>query len=46
MTDYCGGCRERLEGNHRLRQPLAGLDRLTDLDALVAQEERRGSRAP
>jgi deoxyribodipyrimidine photolyase-related protein len=38
--------RERLEGNHRMRQAVAGLDRLEDLDALVAQEDQRGSRAP
>jgi len=38
--------RERLGGNHRMRQALAGLDRLQDLDALVAQEDQRGSRAP
>jgi deoxyribodipyrimidine photolyase-related protein len=38
--------RERLEGNHRMRQAVAGLDRLKDLDALVAQEDQRGSRAP
>ena len=38
--------REVLAGNHRLRQPLAGLDRLADLDEVVAQEERRASKAP
>ncbi len=38
--------REALAGNHRMAQPLRGLDRLTDLDPLVAQEERRGNRAP
>ena len=38
--------RERLEGNHRMRQAVAGLGRLKDLDALVAQEDQRGSRAP
>jgi deoxyribodipyrimidine photolyase-related protein len=35
--------RERLEGNPRMTRALGGLDRLRDLDALVAQEERRGS---
>jgi deoxyribodipyrimidine photolyase-related protein len=35
-----------LAGNHRLRQPLTGLHRLTDLNALLDQEKRRGSRAP
>ncbi len=38
--------RAHLQGNHRLAQPLRGLDRLKDLDALVEQEEGRGSRAP
>ncbi len=38
--------RERLAGNHRLAQPLRGLDRLKDLEDLVAQEDKRGSRAP
>lgn len=38
--------RERLQGNHRLAQPLRGLDRLADLDEVVAQERRRGSRVP
>lgn len=38
--------RDRFTGNHRMRQAVAGLDRLTDLDALVAQEEARGSTAP
>jgi (6-4)DNA photolyase len=33
-------------GNHRMRQPMQGLHRLTDLDALVDQEKARGSRAP
>ncbi|WP_203841440.1 cryptochrome/photolyase family protein [Winogradskya humida] len=35
-----------LSGNHRMGQPLRGLHRLTDLDALVEQEKARGSRAP
>jgi deoxyribodipyrimidine photolyase-related protein len=35
-----------LTGNHRMGQPLRGLHRLTDLDALVEQEKARGSRAP
>lgn len=37
---------ERLRGNHRMRQPLAGLARLRDLAAVVAQEERRGTMPP
>ena len=36
----------RLQGNHRMRQPLRGLGRLKDLDALVEQEKARGGRAP
>ncbi|GAA2600151.1 cryptochrome/photolyase family protein [Winogradskya consettensis] len=35
-----------LSGNHRMGQPLRGLHRLTDLEALVEQEKARGSRAP
>lgn len=35
-----------LRDNHRMRQPLHGLNRLDDLDALVEQEKARGSRAP
>ncbi|WP_328471722.1 cryptochrome/photolyase family protein [Actinoplanes sp. NBC_00393] len=35
-----------LAGNHRMRQPLQGLHRLSDLDAVVEQEKARGSRAP
>jgi deoxyribodipyrimidine photolyase-related protein len=38
--------REQLAGNHRMRRQLQGLDRLKDLDALVAQEDARGNRAP
>ncbi len=38
--------RERLEGNHRMARAVKGLDRLTDLDELVAQEEARGSSPP
>ena len=37
---------ERLGGNHRMRQPLAGLARLGDMDAVAAQEAERGSAAP
>ena len=36
----------RLAGNPRLRQPLAGLRRLADRDAVVAQEAARGSGPP
>jgi deoxyribodipyrimidine photolyase-related protein len=35
-----------LAGNHRMRQPLNGLHRLSDVEALIEQEEARGSRAP
>lgn len=38
--------RDRLAGNHRMAQPLRGLDRLKDLDAVVAQERDRGTSAP
>jgi len=38
--------RNELAGNHRMRQPIQGLDRLRDLDELVVQERRRGSQAP
>ncbi|WP_088289236.1 cryptochrome/photolyase family protein [Kineosporia sp. A_224] len=38
--------RDRLAGNHRMAQPLKGLERLADLDAVVAQERDRGTRAP
>ena len=38
--------RERLAGNHRMRAAAQGLDRLKDLDELVAQEDARGNRAP
>ncbi|MET3424833.1 deoxyribodipyrimidine photolyase-related protein [Actinoplanes tereljensis] len=36
----------QLSGNHRLRRPLQGLRRLDDLDAVLAQEQARGSSAP
>jgi deoxyribodipyrimidine photolyase-related protein len=36
----------RLSGNARMRQPLRGLHRLSDLDAVVEQEKARGDRAP
>ena len=38
--------REHLEGNQRMTLTLRGLARLRDLDALVAQENGRGSDAP
>ncbi|WP_328841015.1 cryptochrome/photolyase family protein [Nakamurella leprariae] len=38
--------RDRFAGNHRMRQAIRGLDRLRDLEALVEQEEHRGSRGP
>ena len=37
---------QRLAANHRMRRPVQGLHRLTDLDALVEQEQARGSQAP
>ena len=36
----------RLQGNQRMRQPLTGLQRLADRDALVEQERERGDRPP
>ncbi|MCY7364979.1 MAG: cryptochrome/photolyase family protein [Frankiaceae bacterium] len=36
----------RLAGNHRMRQPLRGLERLKDLDELVVQERERGDAPP
>ena len=38
--------RERFAGNHRMARAMGGLDRLRDLDGLVAQEEARGSSPP
>jgi deoxyribodipyrimidine photolyase-related protein len=38
--------RARLAGNHRMAQPLRGLDRLADLPALVEQERERGDAPP
>jgi deoxyribodipyrimidine photolyase-related protein len=32
---------ERLAGNHRMRQPLRGLERLSDLDEVIAREKTR-----
>jgi len=38
--------REYLAGNRRMNQPLAGLNRLTDLDEVVKQHRRLGDSAP
>ena len=38
--------RDALAGNPRMAQPLRGLDRLHDLDSLLAQEAARGSAPP
>ncbi|HEX4018026.1 MAG TPA: cryptochrome/photolyase family protein [Frankiaceae bacterium] len=38
--------RERFAANPRMSQPIRGLDRLSDLPAVVSQERDRGSRAP
>jgi len=38
--------RERLSKNSRMSQALSGLDRLSDLDALLEQEAQRGPAAP
>ncbi|MFB9378805.1 cryptochrome/photolyase family protein [Kineococcus gynurae] len=44
--NFLHGHREQLEGNRRMAQPLRGLDRLRDLDALLEQEAGRGADAP
>lgn len=38
--------RDRLAGNQRMRRALQGLDRLADLDAVVEQEQHRGTSLP
>ncbi|MEP6563040.1 MAG: cryptochrome/photolyase family protein, partial [Nakamurella sp.] len=38
--------RAEFAGNHRMAQPVRGLDRLKDLELLVLQERDRGSSAP
>ncbi len=38
--------RDRFSTNHRMARQVKGLDRLQDLEALLAQEDERGSRAP
>jgi deoxyribodipyrimidine photolyase-related protein len=38
--------RTKLAGNHRMRQPLRSLDRLSDLAEVVEQVTARGSTAP
>ena len=37
---------ERLRDNHRMRQPLLGLERLADRREVVEQERRRGDAPP
>ena len=37
---------DRLRGNHRMRQALAGLARLRDREAVLAEDERRGTAPP
>ena len=37
---------EQLRGNHRMSQPLAGLARLSDREAVVEQERERGNGPP
>ncbi|HET6529961.1 MAG TPA: hypothetical protein VFH03_05000 [Actinoplanes sp.] len=53
MPPYTAGCwaflhrnEDRLRTNHRMRQPMRGLDRLAGLDAVVEQERARGAQAP
>lgn len=43
---FLDGARERLRGNVRMSRALRQLDRLDDLPAVLAQEERRGSSPP
>jgi deoxyribodipyrimidine photolyase-related protein len=43
---FLARARPELAGNHRMAQPLRGLDRLRDLPALLAQEEARGTSPP
>ncbi len=38
--------RPEFAANRRMRQAVRGMDRLTDLEALVAQETERGTLAP
>ena len=38
--------RPHLQGNHRMAQPLRGLDRLTDLDEAIDGVRRRGTDPP
>ena len=38
--------RAEFTANHRMRQAVRGMDRLTDLEALVEQETERGTSAP
>jgi deoxyribodipyrimidine photolyase-related protein len=38
--------RERLAGNRRMAQPLRGLDRLADVDDVVAEDRLRGTDPP
>lgn len=44
--DFLHRNRSELSGNHRMAQPLRGLDRLSDLEGLLEQEKRRGDAAP
>ena len=37
---------DHFTGNRRMTQPLAGLRRLSDVDAVVEQERRRGTGPP
>ena len=43
---FLHGHRERFAANHRMAQPVRGLDRLSDLDALLDQHRQLGSQAP
>lgn len=37
---------DRLKGNHRMSQPLAGLTRLSNLDEVIAQQRELGDGPP
>ncbi len=38
--------RDEFQNNHRMSRAYAGMNRLSDLDALLEQERHRGSSAP
>jgi deoxyribodipyrimidine photolyase-related protein len=38
--------RDRMPNNHRMRRALQGLGRLADIEAVIEQEQHRGTKAP